>query len=103
MYPVMERSLDQILAELRALMPSLRSRYGIERLWVFGSRADGNARAGSDLDLLAEFSKRDFSLLGFIGIEQTLSDRLGLKVDLVDIEALRPELQPHVRPQAVAV
>lgn len=98
-----EKGLNQILAELRAMMPALKSQHGVKNLWVFGSRATGGAKPTSDLDILVEFSKRDFSLLGFIGIEQSISDELGMKVDLVDIEALRPEIKPFVEPQVVAV
>ena len=98
-----EKRLIEILEKLRKMMPVLRAQYDIKSLWVFGSHANGTATKESDLDLLVDFDRRDFSLLGFIGLEQTLSDQLGLRVDLVDIAALRPEMKPFVEPQAVPV
>ncbi|WP_456481034.1 nucleotidyltransferase family protein, partial [Oceanithermus sp.] len=43
--------------ELREQLPELRARYGVRRLFLFGSRARGDAHAGSDLDLLVEFER----------------------------------------------
>ena len=57
----------------------------------------------SDVDVLIEFSRRGFSLLDFIGIEQEMEGKLGIKVDLVERAALRKELEPFVLPEAIAV
>jgi len=47
-----EPNLDPLLRRLRALLPDLRRRYGVDTLEVFGSRVRADAREGSDLDLL---------------------------------------------------
>lgn len=62
---------------------------------VFGSYARGTQRLGSDLDLIVEFD-RPVNLLDLIGLEQELSDALGLKVDLVTIESIHRLLRPNV-------
>lgn len=49
---------------------------------VFGSRARGDARSDSDLDLLIEAGP-DMSLLDLIAIEQDLEDLLGIKAEIV--------------------
>jgi uncharacterized protein len=57
MTDVIDISLDTILAKLRALAPDIKAE-GVTRLAVFGSRVRGDARPGSDLDILIETSDR---------------------------------------------
>ena len=84
-------------------MPDLATRYGVGRLWIFGSRVSGADRASSDLDLLVEFDRRGISLFGFSELELLLESRLGLTVDLVEREALRPDFRAQVLSSAVLV
>jgi predicted nucleotidyltransferase len=51
----------------------LSERYGASNVRVFGSVARGDARSGSDVDLLVEF-EADRSLLDLIGLELDLRD-----------------------------
>jgi hypothetical protein len=92
--------LARIKERLVDMLPELRRKYGVGRLWVFGSRARGQEVAGSDLDLLVEFERRGISLFGFVGLEQEIGDRLGMKVDLVGLSALRPEIRSNVVAEA---
>lgn len=71
-----ERQRELIIHHLSPLRPS--------RIGIFGSYARNENKPGSDLDILVsiEYSTRP-SLLDIIGIEQDLSDTLGIKVDLV--------------------
>ena len=97
------RTLDSIRAELRAMLPDLRTRYGVESLWVFGSRAREEPRAESDLDLMVQLPKGRLSLWEFIGLEQDIEERLGMDVDLVERRALHPAIRPGVLSEAVPV
>jgi hypothetical protein len=97
------RSLDSLRAELRSILPDLQERYGVEGLWIFGSRARGDSREDSDLDLLVQVPSGRLSLWDYIGLEQEIEDRLGLDVDLVERRALRSEVKPYVLPEAVPV
>ncbi len=81
-------SLAVIRRALRDEYPELRREYGLKSLGVFGSFVRGEQKKGSDLDLLAEF-ERVPSLFQLIRLEGRLSDRLGVKVDLVMKSALR--------------
>jgi uncharacterized protein len=92
-----------IRSTLLAEAPRLQAEFGAMRFWVFGSRARNEEQPESDLDLLVEFGARAFSLLDFLRLEQELSELFGIKVDLVDIEALRSELRPSVITGAIAV
>ena len=78
-------------------------RYGLRRLSVFGSYESGKQRARSDLDLLADFGDAPLSLLGFIELENQLSDALGVSDDLVEERALKPRIGGRIRVEAVQV
>ncbi len=57
---------------------------------IFGSFSRGEQKEGSDIDLLVKF-KNPQSLLKLISIENKISEKLGLKVDLVTEGALTNE------------
>jgi uncharacterized protein len=70
-------------------------RYGIQRAGVFGSYARDQAGPESDLDLLVELPPGS-SLLDLVGLEQDLTDELGLKVEATTYRALHPLLGDRV-------
>jgi predicted nucleotidyltransferase len=56
----------------------------------------------SDLDILVSFSKTP-SLIKLIELENFLSDNLGIKVDLVMKDSLKPRLRNSIIDSAVSV
>ncbi len=62
---------------------------------VFGSRARGDAKPTSDLDLLIE-CKSPRSLLELSRMERELSQLLEMKVDLVTKGALSPYIKKNI-------
>jgi hypothetical protein len=97
-----KRALETLLKALRRELPLLTERYSVETLEVFGSYVRAEQRAGSDLDLLVTF-REEPSLLTFIAIENYLSDTLGVKVDLVMKDSLRPAIGAVILNEAVPV
>jgi predicted nucleotidyltransferase len=94
---------DEVLTALRALEPELRAA-GIVRLSLFGSTARNEARAESDIDLLAAFDDtHQISLLDVIGIENRIADELGQSVDLIEEGTLRPHARRNVRRDLLGV
>lgn len=89
-------SLATIIQTLKATLPELRDRYGVISLGVFGSYVRGEQTANSDLDLLVEFDHRPMTLLQFIALEYELSDRLQIKVDLVEKSMLKPNIGDRI-------
>ena len=83
--------LATILAELRRHLPSLAERYRLRSLGVFGSYVRHEQHPGSDVDILVTFD-RPPSLLRFIELENELADLLGVEVDLVMQDALKPTI-----------
>ena len=69
---------DDIIAKLRLAAPTLKAE-GVTKLAIFGSRSRGDARDGSDLDVLVEVAPdSSFSLLNLIGVEHIIEDAVGL-------------------------
>ena len=89
-------TLDEIKAILAEHLPDLRRRYHVKSLGVFGSYVRGAQRAGSDVDLLVEFTDPQLTLLDFVDLKNRLSDLLGVSVDLVERETLKPSLAKHI-------
>ena len=98
-----DRTLAQLLDQLRVLLPDLRARYGVRWLGVFGSYVHGEQDPDSDLDLLVEFDDRPLSLFEFVRLENEINDALGLKVDLVEKRALKPHIGKRILAEVVVV
>ena len=71
----------------------------IARLRVFGSFARGEETETSDIDLIADFSRRK-SLFDLVRIERELSERLGRRVDLATEGSLHPRLRNRILGEA---
>jgi predicted nucleotidyltransferase len=98
----MENAVPEVIARLQALLPDLASRYRVRSLRVFGSFARREQRRGSDLDILVSFEEAP-GLLRFVELEDLLSQSLGLPVDLVMADALKPGIAERIAPDLVAV
>ena len=63
----------------------------VRRLDLFGSRAKGTAKDGSDVDLLVEFDpERTPGMLEFLALQEEIASLLGEEVDLVSRGGLSP-------------
>jgi predicted nucleotidyltransferase len=94
------RTLDDIIGELRRLQPELRRRYPIRQMGVFGSYVHGQQTEASDLDVLVDVGE-GIGLLGLAGLQQDLSDALGVKVDLVVKPALKRRIGQRIASEVV--
>ena len=99
---VSRRRLLRHMAMLRRQLPILRTKYHVETLGVFGSSVRGTSRPGSDLDLLVEFTQTP-SLFEFVELEQRLSRLLGVKVDLVMKDTLKPMIGRQILNEVVGL
>jgi uncharacterized protein len=94
--------LDRAIEELRKRLPDLEKRYKVKSLGIFGSYVRGEQHSRSDLDLLVEFYDPP-SLLKFIELEYYLTDLLGIKVDLVMKDTLKPAIGKRILSEVIAV
>ena len=100
--PKQEIELSHLLEKLRQKLPALKEEYSIETLEVFGSYVRAEEQSNSDLDLLITFSEIP-GLFKYIELENSLSDLLGLKVDLVMKDALKPAIGERIIKEALLV
>lgn len=98
----MKKKIDQIIMKLKEIKPIIESKYSVKNLEVFGSYIRGKQKKGSDLDILVEFSKT-IDLFKYIELENYLSEKLGVKVDLVMKDTLKPRIKDRILNEAIPV
>ncbi len=93
---------DAVTSELATLKPELESEFPIRKLGVFGSYARGEQHSDSDLDILVEFAE-PVTLFELVRLENELTTRLGVDVDLVTRNSLKPGIKARVSDDVVYV
>jgi len=94
--------INHIKKVIRQQKTTLRDRFKVKRIGVFGSYVRGDTHSGSDVDVVVEFSDT-ISLLKLVSLENYLSELLGIKVDVVPKEDIRIELRDRILGEAVFV
>ena len=94
------RILGEIKADLQMLKPTLKKRFKVETIDIFGSYVRGQETEKSDVDLLVTFSVQ-YSLWDLIDAEMFLRRKLHVKVDLVPKDSVKPALKNRILSEAV--
>ena len=82
-------------------LEALCKKYGVKELALFGSRARGDHRENSDIDLLVEFlPDAVIGLIRYASLQQELVKLFRVKVDLVSKKGLKPIVGDEVLPEA---
>lgn len=99
-HPVTRAQLVDALLRLRPELASL----GVTGISLFGSRARGDNRDTSDIDLIAEVDRTaKFSLLDLVAVEHLVADRLGLPASVFLRRSLDPAFQDSARRDEVVI
>lgn len=81
-------NLDKVLGILKKRKAEFEAAYGVTAIGIFGSLARGEARTGSDVDVVVKMTKPD--LFFMVHIKEELEDDYKTKVDIVHYrESLR--------------
>lgn len=77
----------------------LKVRYGVMKIGYFGSYARNEQDQTSDIDILIELDKK----IGFefLDIKYYLEEKLGITVDLITINGLKPQLKNKVLEEVI--
>ncbi len=94
------KKIEEIKSKLEEHKPILKEKFKVENIGVFGSYLKGEQNRKSDLDILVEFSEI-IGLFKFIELEDFLSKELGVKVDLVMKEVLKPRIKEGILREVV--
>lgn len=74
-------------SEIKRIIAPIMEKFGIEKAWLFGSYARGEASENSDIDLMIEGGKVK-GMFGLGRLYDELTSALGVSVDLVTAEGL---------------
>jgi predicted nucleotidyltransferase len=88
---------NEVIARLKDNEAALRAR-GVSHAALFGSRARGDHRPDSDIDIMIEFDPAArVTLFGYVGLKTYIAGLFDGPVDIVN----RDGLKPHVKPVAM--
>jgi predicted nucleotidyltransferase len=94
---------DEIIAKLRDTAPALQAE-GVTRLAIFGSRARGDGREASDLDVLIDVDPdAKFSLLDLVGVERAIRNATGIKTQAEMRRSLEPRFAQRIADDVIEV
>ena len=97
------RTLEEIKTELETLKPTLKERFKVQTIDIFGSYARKQANEKSDVDLLVTYSTTDYDYFTILDLKNYLRRKLRMKVDIVSKEFLNKHIKDEVLKEAIPV
>jgi predicted nucleotidyltransferase len=92
MSEVADITLEEIIARIRGVAPAIRAE-GVGKLAIFGSRARGDARPDSDLDVLIDIEPdANFGWKNLTGVMAICEDATGIPTQIT----MRGDLTPRI-------
>lgn len=103
MSAVAEITVQEIVARLRNIAPVIRAA-GVTKLALFGSRARGDARPDSDLDVLVDTTGSSGSPpFDLFQVLHLIEDTTGLRVQISVRELLKPRVAERIADDLIEV
>ena len=100
---VKRTNFPDMLTPLQAeLIKSVTQRIRPTLVGVFGSYARGEENETSDLDVLIDFDSQ-VNLIDLIGLEQELTEVLGIKVDLITLRSVKSALRHSIESDLIRI
>jgi uncharacterized protein len=103
MSDVADITLETIIAKLREIAPAIRAE-GVTKLAIFGSRARGDARPDSDLDVLVDTTAHGESpRFDLFKAMHLIEDATGLHAQISMRELLKPRIVERIADDLIEV
>lgn len=93
---------DDVLRFFEVHKQEIIARFGVKHLALFGSTARNEARDDSDIDVLVEFEGGE-TYRNYFDLQFYLEDQLHRPIDLVCMDAVRPQIKPYIEKEAIYV
>ena len=93
---------EQVITALRGHEAELH-RFGVSRLFLFGSVARNEAGPESDVDLFFDTDNPRFSLIELVDVQECVNAILGVASDVMTRASLHPMLRQKIEAEALRV
>ncbi len=91
------------IEEIKSKIAPILKRCGVKKAGIFGSTVRGEAKGGSDVDILVEIEREDMSLLDFVRLELELEEAIGRKVDLGEYHTIKAPVKERILGEEVRI
>jgi len=97
-------NLENIISKLSENKSTIKEKYKIKQIGVFGSFVRGENQKESDVDILIEYDRRKtFTIFDIIRLEEYLTELLGIKVDLALKSKLKPVIGSYIMKEVIMI
>ena len=86
---------EEIMEKIEENIETIK-KYGVKRIELFGSYVRNEQKPESDIDLLVRFERSKKTFDNYMDLKFFLEDLFNHKVDLVIIEAIKPDLKQYI-------
>lgn len=87
------------IEEMKRIITPIAQKYGVERIFLFGSRARGDNSSDSDIDLRVDKGKVTGFAIG--GLYEDLAEALQTDLDLLTTGSLEEDFLQRIQPEEV--
>jgi predicted nucleotidyltransferase len=98
-----QKRKSPVFRRLSREIPTIRGRFGVKRIGIFGSFARGEQKRTSDVDVLVEFGEGQATFDNFMQLVYYLEDLFGRNVDLLTVGGIDKYIRPRVEGEVIWV
>jgi len=95
--------IEEIKSKLFEQRTDIQKRFHVKKIGVFGSFVQNKQTKKSDVDILVEFKKGHKDFFNYIRLKYYLEAAIGINVDLVIKEAVKPRLREKIYNEVIYV